>query len=131
MLQKSFRVADCKFSGLYARRSNVDVGDPLHSVTNSPTTFGGAFEATLIGGSRLFCSSAEICLLGILGVLQHNPSDSGQKTDIVQRPKWANSRHYSMSSKTRISPPWSPSTRHSSKPSGFKRLRRAYLCHEN
>ena len=46
-------------------------------------------------------------------------------------PLWANSRHYSISSKTRISPPRSPSTRHSSKPSGFKRLRCTYLCHES
>ena len=45
--------------------------------------------------------------------------------------KVPNSRHYSMNSKTRISPPWSPSTSHSSKPSGLKRLRRAYLCHES
>src|SRR3981081_1434684 len=35
----------------------------------------------------------------------------------------ANSRHYSISSKTRISPPPPPSTGHSNKPSGFKRIR--------
>jgi hypothetical protein len=34
VLQASFCLTDARFSGLYARRSNVDVGNPLHSVTN-------------------------------------------------------------------------------------------------
>jgi hypothetical protein len=38
--------------------------------------FGGAFEATSIGGCRLFCRLAEIQSHGVLGLLQHYPSEN-------------------------------------------------------
>jgi hypothetical protein len=70
VLQKSFCLTDHKFSGLNARRSNIDVGATLFS-DELTGDFGGAFEATSIDGCRLFCRLAEIQSHGVLGLL-HN-----------------------------------------------------------
>jgi hypothetical protein len=43
---------DPRFSGLYARRSNVDVGD--HFIDEFTGDFDGTFEATLIDGAACF-----------------------------------------------------------------------------
>jgi hypothetical protein len=54
VLQNSFWITDDKFSGLWARRTNIDAGGTTSFSDELTGDFGGAFEATLIDGCRLF-----------------------------------------------------------------------------
>jgi hypothetical protein len=68
VLQNSFWIAEDKFSGLWARRSNNRAGGTTATSDDLTGNFGSALEDTSIGDCRLVALFAEKSLQAIFGV---------------------------------------------------------------
>jgi hypothetical protein len=86
VLQKSFCLADHKFSGC-RRGDRILMWGTTSLCGELADDFGGAFEATSTTVLACFCRLAEILPHGVLGLLQHYHPDSGHSCVGLARPK--------------------------------------------